>query len=401
MSSMAHDILCSHTDASCNCPFLTAPFDVGCGPIVALPFPPPRRAGNEHRRAIAQLGGRPGHGHAHPARPPPPLSAAAITGIARPYLLPLLEGSTWLSRTASLGASRPRLDGPHLAADSPAAPRAARCHARAAQLRLRRRRRPPGWGPTGHRLCPPRQPAVSDHAALAAPREAGRFTPISAVDYYLRLARDAGLRYAANRRLRTGTTSASRRSRGRCRSGRASSCPIRSDVVLLNIGGAYGNAKHWPREHCDRIVAAAGRRIGPDRAHPLRSQRTSRRRSAGRSDADHPRVLSLADEDVRFGPTKAIIRRARLLVSTDSGPRHIAAAVGTPTITLLGPIDPRWSENYQAEAIQLHLPLECSPCGRRVCPLGHHRCMRDLTPEMVLQSGPSSNLSSTTVRRVA
>jgi heptosyltransferase-2 len=116
--------------------------------------------------------------------------------------------------------------------------------------------------------------------------------------------------------------------------------------------------------------------------------------------ANHPRVLSVASEDVSFGPTKAVIRRAALLVTTDSGPRHIAAAVGTPTITLFGPIDPRWSENYQPDAVNLRLPLECSPCGKRACPLGHHRCMRDLTPDMVMRA-VKQVLNRQTQRQVA
>jgi heptosyltransferase-2 len=84
-----------------------------------------------------------------------------------------------------------------------------------------------------------------------------------------------------------------------------------------------------------------------------------------------------------IGPSKAIIRRMQLMVSTDSGPRHLASALGVPTIGLFGPIDPAWSANYQAGAIGLRLDLPCSPCGKRICPLKHHRCMRDLSVEMV------------------
>ena len=116
-------------------------------------------------------------------------------------------------------------------------------------------------------------------------------------------------------------------------------------------------------------------RVRPRGARPLRSRGASRSGTTGRRCRPSARQ-ELREEDVRFGITKAIIRRSRLLVSTDSGPRHLAAALGTPTITLFGPIDPRWSENYQPGAIQLRLALECSPCGRRVCPLKHHRCMR-------------------------
>jgi heptosyltransferase-2 len=72
------------------------------------------------------------------------------------------------------------------------------------------------------------------------------------------------------------------------------------------------------------------------------------------------------------------------MVTTDSGPRHLAAAFGVPTITLFGPTDPRWSDNYQAAAMHLQRDLPCIPCGQRVCPLQHHRCMRELTEEQVL-----------------
>jgi heptosyltransferase-2 len=92
----------------------------------------------------------------------------------------------------------------------------------------------------------------------------------------------------------------------------------------------------------------------------------------------------MADEDLSLETSKACIRRSRLLVSTDSGPRHIAAAFDVPTVTLYGPIDYRWSQNYAAQAIRLFDPLDCAPCGKRTCPLGHHRCMEDLTPQRVM-----------------
>jgi heptosyltransferase-2 len=218
--------------------------------------------------------------------------------------------------------------------------------------------------------------------SLTAPREAGRFTPVSAVDYYLQLAYALGCDEEP-RRLELPVTGDDRAAADAI--WQSVRLPDPREVVLLNIGGAYGNAKHWPREHSielsRRLAGEFGLTVlvlcGPTERADAASLAAA---------ADHPRVLSLAEEDVRFGPTKAIIQRARLLVSTDSGPRHIAAAVGTPTITLFGPIDPHWSENYQPGAVHLHLPLECSPCGRRVCPLGHHRCMRDLTPDLVLQA---------------
>jgi heptosyltransferase II len=117
--------------------------------------------------------------------------------------------------------------------------------------------------------------------------------------------------------------------------------------------------------------------------------------------ANHPQVRSLADEDVSFGTTKALIRRCRLMVTTDSGPRHMAAAMGTPTILLAGPIDPRLSHNYAPNSIELSVPLDCRPCGRSNCPLAHHRCLRDLTVDQVLQAVEQTLKYSETQKRAA
>ena len=71
------------------------------------------------------------------------------------------------------------------------------------------------------------------------------------------------------------------------------------------------------------------------------------------------------------------------MVSTDSGPRHIAAALGKCVITLMGPTLPVWIENPTVRGAFLSAPIDCLGCAERTCPLGHHRCMRDLSPEKV------------------
>jgi heptosyltransferase-2 len=102
--------------------------------------------------------------------------------------------------------------------------------------------------------------------------------------------------------------------------------------------------------------------------------------------ADCDGVLSLADEAVSLGLSKSLIRRSQLLISTDSGPRHFGAAFGIPTVTLFGPTDPRWSHNYNPRSFDLQQHLPCVPCARRTCPLGHHRCMRELKVDAVYRA---------------
>jgi heptosyltransferase II len=96
-------------------------------------------------------------------------------------------------------------------------------------------------------------------------------------------------------------------------------------------------------------------------------------------------VLSLAGQDLSLGLTKACVRRAALLITTDSGPRHFAAAFGIPVITLYGPTHIAWTRTDHPQAWDVFHPVTCGPCQKAVCPAGHHRCMRELSPVSVSQ----------------
>lgn len=83
-----------------------------------------------------------------------------------------------------------------------------------------------------------------------------------------------------------------------------------------------------------------------------------------------------------------LIRRATLLVTNDSAPQHLASAMGTPTLTVYGPTVPGFGFGPLApgSAVIGHESLACRPChphGPAQCPLGHWRCMRDLTVDAV------------------
>lgn len=82
----------------------------------------------------------------------------------------------------------------------------------------------------------------------------------------------------------------------------------------------------------------------------------------------------------------AALARVRLLVACDSGPVHLATAVGTPALALFGPTAAaRWGPPPPGRALSLGLP--CQPCsnhGGERCPLGHHRCLADLTSAAAL-----------------
>ena len=73
-------------------------------------------------------------------------------------------------------------------------------------------------------------------------------------------------------------------------------------------------------------------------------------------------------------------------MSTDSGPRFFGIAFGKPVVTLFGPTDPRMTETHYDRETIVSLALECQPCMERTCPLVHHRCMRDLSVDMVYRA---------------
>lgn len=155
-------------------------------------------------------------------------------------------------------------------------------------------------------------------------------------------------------------------------------------LIVFNDNGAYGPSKAWGADRFAALGKLAIDRLPGARVlvHCGPGDRDEAR--AVVRAADHPAVQSLADEpNLPFGLSKAVLRRADVLVTSDSGPRHIAAAFGTPTVVLHGPMDPRLSRSDQRHIVEMRLPLACSPCGRRVCPLQHHDCMRLLTVDDV------------------
>jgi heptosyltransferase-2 len=213
---------------------------------------------------------------------------------------------------------------------------------------------------------------------LRPPQREGRPVRHPMVDYYLELAYAAGCSEEA-RRLELETTPADEleadsawRQLGLCEDG----------VVVLNSSGAFGAAKLWPVEYSAELARRVAAELG---LHVLVLCGPSERESARQIVrlAAHPRVVSLADQPVSIGLSKACVRRSRLMVTTDSGPRHFAVAFGVPLVTLFGPTPPIWGDNPLAREVRLSVPLDCLGCHARTCPLRHHRCMRDLSVEMV------------------
>ena len=99
--------------------------------------------------------------------------------------------------------------------------------------------------------------------------------------------------------------------------------------------------------------------------------------------AAHPSVVDMVDQPLDLGTAKACIRRSSLMISTDSGPKHVAVAFDRPVVTLHGPVSPLETFNPMAKSVPVSLDLSCLDCRKSICPLGHNACMQEMTVDYV------------------
>src|SRR5438067_1429849 len=144
---------------------------------------------------------------------------------------------------------------------------------------------------------------------------------------------------------------------------------LESAYVVLCPGAEYGPAKRWPyfAELAARLDARVVLLGSPHDA------------AAGANVAGTNLIgKTTLDEAID------IIAGAERVVSNDSGLMHIAASLGRPLVALFGSSSPEKTPPQAGASRVLWLKIECSPCYQRECPLGHFRCMRELSVDRVL-----------------
>lgn len=157
-------------------------------------------------------------------------------------------------------------------------------------------------------------------------------------------------------------------------------------VVAINPGAAFGPAKRWPSQYFAELARKLAEQPGIKVMVLCGPQERGFARFITDASLRPRQVKSLADEAISIGLTKALVRRSSLLVSTDSGPRHFAAAFGVPVVSLFGPTHIEWTDTYYPGETFLQKKLPCGPCQQRTCPLIHHRCMLELDVSTVYQA---------------
>ena len=215
--------------------------------------------------------------------------------------------------------------------------------------------------------------------ALEPPRRGRRRVPTPQVTYYLALAEVLGAP-TDDRRLQLCTTEEDEAA-ALAAFGQARVEP--EEALLLCPGYAFGPAKGWPVPHWAALARGARERFGL-RALVL----------GGPRDADiaraivqaEPSVVSLCDRGITLASARAVVRRARAMVTVDSGLRHYAAAFDRPVVALFGPTHIGWTETWHPKEVRLQVEVPCGPCQRPECPEGTLECMWKLEPDDVLDA---------------
>jgi len=151
-------------------------------------------------------------------------------------------------------------------------------------------------------------------------------------------------------------------------------------AVAFCPGAEYGPAKRWPERHFSTLA----RRLA-DRGYAIWLVGSPKDHAVAETIAQDAQGLctNLCGK-TDIAEATDLLAAARLVVTNDSGLMHVAAAVGRPVIALYGSSSPLFTPPLSADARIVTLNLECSPCFKRVCPLGHLNCLNDLAPERVL-----------------
>jgi heptosyltransferase-2 len=309
---------------------------------------------------------------------------ARITHVGRPVALETLDGTSLADDVVEDRSRRP--------------PRLAELHAATADLRSRRcelaillpnslraallcrlagiarlagyDRDARGWLLTD-RLCPLRDPA-------------GGYVPVAMIDYYLNLPRMLGAEWEdRTMRLAVPPGDAADADALLLEAGVDPSRPL----VLLNPGAAFGSSKMWP---ADRYAAVADALIDRHKAQVVINASPSERAVAAEVTElmQQAPTLNFAERPGSLRLLKALCARCDVVVTNDTGARHVAAALGAGVVTIFGSTDPAWARiDYPRERI-LRAEVPCAPCQQPVChqPAGplYHQCMSAISVEEVL-----------------
>ncbi|HEG43225.1 MAG TPA: lipopolysaccharide heptosyltransferase II [Phycisphaerales bacterium] len=209
----------------------------------------------------------------------------------------------------------------------------------------------------------------------------GTFKPVVMIDYYLEIAKhlecdisnrrlglsvDAGDAEAIQQKLKT-------------------FLPSDGPIVILVPGGAFGPSKCWLSERFAKTADHIIERFGATVVVSVAPNEAEEKIAGDICRLSKNKVYNLAETPVSLGELKALFARAELVITNDTGPRHIAIALDRKVITLFGPNDPAWTRTGYENEIEITGHAACAPCAKPKCTEPSHLCMEAISVERVCE----------------
>ncbi len=151
----------------------------------------------------------------------------------------------------------------------------------------------------------------------------------------------------------------------------------------INPGATYGSAKRWYPEKFADVARAFAERYdivifgGPNEVEMANEIES---RLSGINVTNFAGKTSIAELCTLLGGLD-------LFITNDSGPMHVAAAYRVPTVAIFGPTRHLETSQWSNEkSVIVRHEMECAPCMKRECPLGHHECMKNITAQEVIDA---------------
>ena len=212
--------------------------------------------------------------------------------------------------------------------------------------------------------------------------ERGRFQPLAMIDYYLKIAKHLGGR-TDNKKTELSV-------RGEDTEAVLEMLPqlksLTGPLVIIVPGGAFGPSKLWPIQRyvelADKLYdvydATIILSVAPVKEEVLIAESICHQANS--------EPVNLGMTCLNGGQLKALYSLADLVITNDTGPRHIAIALDKDIITLFGPNNPQWTQTAHEKEIQIIGQAPCVPCDKPVCKQNRHLCMESITVDQIFET---------------
>jgi len=207
----------------------------------------------------------------------------------------------------------------------------------------------------------------------------GKFKPVSMLDYYLAIASWLGAD-TSDRKLELQIDFQEQQ---KLRHFLQEVINSAGPVVILVPGGAFGPSKCWPSERFAQTADWLITNYNATVIISVSSAPAEKKIAKEICDSSKHKLVNLADKPLTIGQLKALFSIADLVITNDTGPRHIAIAFERKLVTLFGPNDPAWTDTGCENEIQIIGKAHCAPCRKPACKRSEHLCMEGITVQMV------------------